>query len=167
MSQGPEDDGDVVLRSRARRIRPQQGPPRRAVHLDPAPGAPRPRPRGGRVLLQAQVQGGRELILGARTGPVLLVGLGGVHAEVLRDVALGVPPLTDRDAEDMLDGLRGAPLLAGYRGQPGVDRAARVDARLRRSALAEEVPRLAELDVNPLLALAQGAVVVDARARLE
>lgn len=128
-------------------------------------------PARGRLLVQAQVQGGRELILGARTdpavGPVLLVGLGGVHAEVLRDVALGVPPLTDRDAEDMLDGLRGAPLLAGYRGQPGVDRAALVDALLRLSALAEEVPRLAELDVNPLLALAHGAVVVDARARLE
>lgn len=125
----------------------------------------------GRFLVQAQVQGGREVILGAHrdpaVGPVLLVGLGGIHAEVLRDVSLGVTPLTDRDAEDMLDGLRGAKLLTGYRGAAPVDRAALVDALLRLSALAEEVPALAELDVNPLLALERGAVVVDARVRLE
>lgn len=127
----------------------------------------------GRFLVQAQVQGGRELILGAHTdpavGPVLLVGLGGVHAEVLRDVALGIPPLTDRDADDMLAALRGAQLLTGFRGEAGVDRPALIDALLRLSVLTEEVPRLAELDVNPLLALPEGrgAIVVDARARLE
>lgn len=119
-----------------------------------------------------QVPPGRELILGARVdaavGLVVLVGLGGVHAEVLRDVALRVPPLTARDADDMLGQLRGAALLAGHRGEPGVDRAAVRDALMRLAALAECLPRLLELDVNPLLAQpgAGGAIVVDARLRL-
>jgi acyl-CoA synthetase (NDP forming) len=81
--------------------------------------------RRTRLLVMRQVPPGRELILGARVdaavGLVVLVGLGGVHAEVLRDVALRVPPLTARDADDMLGQLRGAALLAGHRGEPGVD----------------------------------------------
>jgi acetyl coenzyme A synthetase (ADP forming)-like protein len=125
-----------------------------------------------RLLVMRQVEQGRELILGARVdaavGPVVLAGLGGVHAEVLRDVALRVPPLTDRDADDMLSGLRGYPLLAGHRGEPGVDLPAVRDAVVRLAALAEALPRLLELDVNPLMALTpgHGAVVVDARLRL-
>ena len=126
----------------------------------------------GRFLIQEQVAGGRELILGASrdpaAGPVVLVGLGGVHAEVLSDVALRVLPLTDREAAAMVDDLRGAPLLAGHRGEAGIDRPALEDALLRLAQLVDACPRIAELDVNPLIALppGQGAVAVDVRVRL-
>lgn len=127
----------------------------------------------GRFLIQEQIAGGRELILGARrdpaTGPVVMVGLGGVHAEVLGDVALRVLPLTDREATSMVDDLRGAPLLAGHRGETVVDRPAVEDALLRLAQLIDACPRIAELDVNPLIARpeGQGAVAVDVRVRLE
>lgn len=127
--------------------------------------------RGGRFLLQRQVEAARELILGAQrdpaVGPVVVVGLGGIHTEVLGDVALRVLPLTDRDAGEMLAELRGAPLLRGHRGAPGVDLPAVEDALLRLAALVEACPRIAELDVNPLLAHEPGGgvVAVDARVR--
>lgn len=125
------------------------------------------------LLVQAQVGPGVEVLVGARSDPsvgrVLAFGLGGVHVEVLRDVALRVLPLTDRDAEELLDAIRGAPLLRGHRGAPPVDRAALRELLLRVAALVEACPRLAELDLNPVLALpeGQGAVVVDVRIRLE
>ncbi len=126
----------------------------------------------GRFLLQAQRTGRREVILGARrdpaVGPVVLAGLGGIHTEVLGDVALRVLPITDRDAREMLGGLRGAPLLSGHRGEPGVDLPALEEAVLRLAALVEACPRIAELDVNPLLAggAGEGVVAVDVRVRL-
>lgn len=130
-------------------------------------------PRRGRLLVMEQVRGGaRELILGARTdpavGPVVLVGLGGVQAEVLKDVALGVPPLTDVDADDMIASLRGAALLDGPRKEPPADKAAIRDALLRLSALVDAAPRICDLDVNPLIARrpGQGAIAVDVRIKL-
>ena len=129
-------------------------------------------PERARLLVQRQVQGGKELILGSTrdpaVGPVVLVGLGGTLTEVLRDTQLRVPPLTDQDAKDMLNGLRGAKLLEGYRGATGADRPAIEQAILRLAALVEACPRILEVDVNPLLALppGQGVVAVDVRVRL-
>lgn len=123
------------------------------------------------LLVQRQVGPGVEVLVGANSDPsvgrVLAFGLGGVHVEVLRDVALRVLPLTDRDADELLDAIRGAPLLRGHRGAPPVDRAALRDLLLRVAALVEGCPRLAELDLNPVLALPAGAIAVDVRARLE
>ena len=100
-------------------------------------------------------------------GPVATVGLGGVLPDLLGDRAFRLLPLTDRDATEMLLGLRAAPLLQGYRGTPVADRAAVEDLLLRVSLLADDVPELCELDLSPVHVSATGVVVVDARLRLE
>lgn len=121
---------------------------------------------GVRLLVQEQVPDGVELILGARRdpqlGPVVAVGLGGVFAEALRDVALRVAPLTVEDALEALDELRGAPVLRGARGRPGVARepVARAMAALGQLMLAN--PQVAELDINPLIGAGDRLVAVDA-----
>jgi hypothetical protein len=86
----------------------------------------------------------------------------------VRDVAYRLPPVSDVDAEEMLDRLRAARLLAGYRGAPPADRAALVDVIRRISAFVELVPELRELDLNPVAVQGRGggALVLDARIRL-
>jgi acetyl coenzyme A synthetase (ADP forming)-like protein len=124
------------------------------------------------VLLQRLVPRGVEALVGVTTdpvfGPLLVCGLGGTLVELLRDVAHHLVPVTDRDAEEMLMRLRTGRLLDGYRGAPPGDRRALVDVVCRVSALAEAVPELVELDLNPVRVLepGRGAVVVDARMRL-
>ncbi len=124
------------------------------------------------VLVQAMAPRGVECFVGATQdpvfGPLVAFGLGGVAVELWRDVVFRVGPLTDGDARDMLDGIRGKALLDGFRGAPAADRQALADVLLRIGALVEAVPALAEMDLNPLIALApgQGAVAVDARIRL-
>jgi acetyl-CoA synthetase (ADP-forming) len=125
-------------------------------------------------LVQEMAQGGVvEVILGARHdpeyGPMVLAGLGGVLVEVLRDVQSAPAPLSAADAEAMLRRLRLWPVLAGVRGRPVADIAAAADALVRLSWLAADLgPRLAELDINPLILRAQGrgAIAVDGRAML-
>jgi len=98
-------------------------------------------------------------------GPLIAFGLGGTTLELFGDVVFRITPLTDRDAREMLASIRGRALLDGYRNQPAADKAALVDMLLRVARLAEEVPELAELDLNPVLARppGQGAVALDAR----
>ena len=118
----------------------------------------------------APVHEGVELVVGAkldpRFGAVVLVGLGGVYAEILDDVAVALAPVDEKDAERMLRSLRAAPLLLGARGRPPLDlsAAARAVAALSRAAAA--CPGLAELEANPLLVLRDGALGLDARAVL-
>ena len=113
---------------------------------------------------------GVELIVGAkrdpRFGAIVLVGLGGVHAKILDDVAVALAPVGEDEAERLLRSLRGAPLLAGARGRPPLDlsAAARAVAALSRAAAA--CPAVAELEVNPLLVLPGGAFGLDARVVL-
>ena len=118
-------------------------------------------------LLQKMVSGGRELILGARRdpnfGPVVLFGLGGIYVEVLDDVSLRVAPLTRHDAEEMIAEVRGSRLLRGARGQAPADVDALVEALLALSRLMIEHLEIAELDINPLVALEKGALALDAR----
>lgn len=122
------------------------------------------------VVLQRQVQGGRETIVGvsrdARFGAQLMFGLGGVFVEALRDVVFRIAPIDPSQALDMVRGIRGARVLRGIRGAPPVHEEALVDALCRISQLADDFPDIAELDVNPLLALPEGVVAVDARVRL-
>jgi acyl-CoA synthetase (NDP forming) len=124
------------------------------------------------VLLQREVAGGIEALVGVTTdptfGPLVVCGLGGVLVELLRDVSFHLTPVTDVDARDMLAGLRASRLLDGYRGMAPGDRRAFEDVVLRVSALVELVPEIRELDLNPVKVFppGQGAIVVDARLRL-
>jgi acetyltransferase len=99
-------------------------------------------------------------------GPLVMFGLGGIYVEALRDVVFRVAPISALDAEVMLDGIRGTPILAGMRGRAGVDRVALVDVLRRVSQLAVDFPEIEELDLNPLLAFEDRVVAVDARVRL-
>jgi acyl-CoA synthetase (NDP forming) len=124
------------------------------------------------VLVQPMVRGGTEVIVGmtrdAQFGPLVAFGLGGVYVEVLGDVCFRVAPLTDRDVFEMVRSLRGYRLLEGYRGRPPADVAALEETLLRVARLAEEVPEVVELDLNPVLALPAGlgCAIVDARVRI-
>lgn len=115
--------------------------------------------------------GGVEMTVGglqeAAFGPLVVLGLGGVTVEVLDDHVTRMAPLTDLDAMDMVTGLRGSRLLMGYRGKPGVAIGALVDVLHRVSRLVEDVPEIAELDCNPVIATPTGVVVVDARVRVD
>jgi len=109
----------------------------------------------------------RELILGIKRdavfGTVILVGAGGVTAELFADRSLGFPPLNERLARRMLEDLRIWPLLHGYRGKPPVDLDRLIEAMIRLSYLAADSPEILELDINPLLVDPEGILAVDAR----
>ncbi|MBA2643033.1 MAG: acetate--CoA ligase family protein [Actinobacteria bacterium] len=115
----------------------------------------------------APVAEGVELIVGAkrdpRFGAVVLVGLGGVYAEILDDVAVALAPIDDRQAARLIRSLRGAPLLEGARGRPPLDIAAAAHAVAAVSRAAAACPQILELDVNPLLVTERGALGLDAR----
>jgi acyl-CoA synthetase (NDP forming)/GNAT superfamily N-acetyltransferase len=123
------------------------------------------------VLVQAMAGGGTELLLGIagdpRFGPLVALAAGGATAELIGDVQVRLAPIGPAEAGRMIAGLRSFPLLEGFRGQPRADIAALRDAVLRVGALAAGHPEVAELDCNPLVAGPGGAVVVDARARLQ
>ena len=116
----------------------------------------------------AEPAGGVELLAGARFdarfGPLLLVGTGGIHAEVLHDTAVALAPVDEPLAAAMLRSLRIAPLLQGARGRPALDLAAAARAIAALSRVAAAHPELAELEVNPLLVTPDGCVALDARA---
>jgi acyl-CoA synthetase (NDP forming)/RimJ/RimL family protein N-acetyltransferase len=123
-----------------------------------------------RVLVQPMLAGGVETLVGVVQepvfGPLVVFGLGGVATDVLGDHAARLAPLTDVDAEEMIRGVRAAPLLFGHRGAPAVDTAALADLLLRVSRLADDLPEVAELDLNPVIARPDGAHAVDIRIRL-
>jgi acetyltransferase len=122
-----------------------------------------------KVLVQRQVEGGVEAIVGIvcdpDLGPLVVAGLGGREVELMRDVSFRMTPVTDDGAREMIDRLRMRPLLEGYRGAPRADRGALEEIVRRVSALADDVPEIVELDLNPVKVLSEGegAVVVDAR----
>src|SRR3954447_2623892 len=122
-------------------------------------------------LVQSMVPDGVELLVGVAYdplfGPVLVCGAGGVTAELLGDVGARITPLTDRDAGELIESLRILPLLRGWRGAPPTDIAGLQDVVLRISALVEAHPEIAELDLNPVIVGPSGAVVVDARLRIQ
>jgi acetyltransferase len=131
---------------------------------------PEARHDGFSVQAMARRPEASELILGLKEdtqfGPVLLVGQGGSGAEVLRDRALGLPPLNLRLARAMLEETRVHARLRGGAGLPSADLDAIALALVRLAELAVEVPEIVELDVNPLLADAEGILALDARVRL-
>jgi len=96
-------------------------------------------------------------------GPTVMFGLGGIFVEVLKDVSFRVAPLARKDAYNMIEQIKGFPILRGVRGQKPSDIGALVDVIMRVSALAMENPEIKELDLNPVLAFEKGASIVDAR----
>jgi len=122
------------------------------------------------ILVQQMVKGGRELIVGMSRdpslGPMLMFGLGGTLVEVLGDVVFRLAPIHRLDAAEMVRGIRGFRLLTGVRGAPPADLGALEDVLLRVSRLATDFPEIAELDLNPVLAFADGVRAVDARVML-
>jgi acyl-CoA synthetase (NDP forming) len=99
-------------------------------------------------------------------GPLVMFGLGGIHVEVLRDVAFRVEPISDIDAQEMIRSLRGFRLLEGFRGERPADLAALGDAIQRISQLVGTHHRITELEINPLTVFERGAIAVDARIRV-
>ena len=122
---------------------------------------------GAQALVAPMVDGGVELLLGAKRdpqfGPVVLLGFGGVLAETIGDVAFALPPFTAADARRYLDGLRLRPLLDGVRGRPAANIDAACELAARFSVLADELRDvIAEIDVNPVIVNEHAAVAVDA-----
>ena len=125
------------------------------------------------VLVQPLVRRGVEAMVGLTRDPAIGalvgVGMGGTDVEVIGDVQFGLAPLTDSDVEHLVDRTRLRRLLAGHRGRPVADRRALETLILRISALADAVPEIAELDLNPVIVRpdGEGCAVVDARVRVQ
>ncbi len=122
-------------------------------------------------LVQEMAPEGVELIVGVvqdrQFGPLLACGAGGTSTELLGDVSVRLTPLSVADAREMLRSLRLFPLLDGYRGAPRCDVEGLEELLLRVSALVEAHPEVAEMDLNPVVALPDGPIAVDARVRVE
>ena len=122
------------------------------------------------VLVQAMARPGREVIVGAITDPtfgkVVMVGLGGIFVETLKDVTFGLAPVTRGRAREMFDEIQGAAILRGTRGELPVDFDALCDVVVKVSQLVTEVPEIGELDLNPVIARPDGCTAVDARIAL-
>ncbi|MGB6339381.1 MAG: acetate--CoA ligase family protein [Candidatus Aminicenantaceae bacterium] len=122
-------------------------------------------------VLQEHLAGGKEVILGSKgnldLAPTVMFGLGGVFVEVLKDVQFRLAPLSREDAMEMIQSIKGYPILEGTRGEKPVDIDAVVDILLRLSELGTDFPQLDEMDLNPVLVFpkGKGAAVVDARIK--
>ncbi|WAX57636.1 GNAT family N-acetyltransferase [Jatrophihabitans cynanchi] len=125
---------------------------------------------GTDILLQPMLAPGTELIVGAlqdqRFGPVVMIGAGGVLSDLLADRQFALAPLDEAAAARLVGRLRTAPLLDGYRGRPVVPRAAVADVIARIAQLVDDVPEIAELDLNPIICHGSTLTVVDARIRV-
>jgi len=124
------------------------------------------------VTVQPMVKGGIETIVGVTQdpsfGPLIMFGLGGIYAELLKDIAVRLHPLTDLDARELVGSIKMAKLLEGFRGSPPSDTPALEELLLRLSALVEDIPEITELDFNPVKVMprGEGYWVVDARIML-
>jgi acetyl coenzyme A synthetase (ADP forming)-like protein len=125
---------------------------------------------GPPVLVQPMVRGGAELLAGIVQdpvfGPLVAVGPGGVLAELIGEAAFRIAPLTDQDAEELVLGGKAGRLVRGFRGASAADAGALVDLVHRLARLGEALHAVAELDLNPVIALSEGCIVVDARVRV-
>jgi acetyl coenzyme A synthetase (ADP forming)-like protein len=126
--------------------------------------------RMGGATVQAMAPVGVETIVGLvhdpSFGPLVMFGTGGTAVELFGDRSFRILPLTGLDAAELVRSVRGSPLLFGYRGSPEVDVSALEDLLLRVGLLAEDIPEIAEMDLNPVIAWPGGAVAVDAKIRV-
>ncbi|HOX44241.1 MAG TPA: acetate--CoA ligase family protein [Myxococcota bacterium] len=118
------------------------------------------------MLVQRMLRSEREFVAGLsrdpQFGPCVMFGLGGIFTEVLQDVSFRVAPIETRDAEEMMDEIKGAKLLGPFRGKPAVDRAALAALLVALSRLGAELEAVAEVDINPILIDGSRPVAVDA-----
>ena len=125
----------------------------------------RPEAKISGVLVQPMAEPGVELVLGLRRdpafGPVIMVGLGGILVEVLKDVVFGAPPIGPAAAKEMISNLKGAAVLSGVRGKRGVSLDALALALCSLSQLALAHPEIVELDLNPVFGNESGVTAVD------
>lgn len=119
------------------------------------------------VAVQGMAKIGTEIIMGmikdASFGPVVMFGLGGVLVEVLKDVSFRIVPIEKIDAQEMTSEIQGRKLLQGYRGQEPADVPCLQDMLVKLSDFVNETPGIEEIDMNPVFAYKDGALVVDAR----
>jgi len=122
------------------------------------------------VLVQPMIAGTAELLAGVVQdpvfGPLVAFGPGGVMAELIGEAGFRIAPLTDNDAEELVFGGKAGRLVAGFRGAPPADGAALLDLVHRLARLGDDLHAVAELDLNPVIARADGCAVVDARVRV-
>jgi len=123
------------------------------------------------INIQKMAPAGVEVIIGTTTdstfGPVIMFGMGGVLAELIKDVSFRVIPINKGDADSMVREIKGFPILEGYRGSEGVDLVSLRDALLKVSALVEQCPEIMEMDINPIFATPKGIVAADSRILLK
>jgi acetyl-CoA synthetase (ADP-forming) len=119
------------------------------------------------VIVSAMAAKGREVIVGVardlQFGPAVMFGLGGVLVEALGDVSIRLAPMSGKDAAEMISEIRGAKLLAGFRGEKPADIASIRDLLLKVSEFAASRPDISELDLNPVIVYEKGIAIVDAR----
>jgi acyl-CoA synthetase (NDP forming)/GNAT superfamily N-acetyltransferase len=124
----------------------------------------------GQLTIQPMIASGTELIVGAvqdsQFGPLIMLGAGGVLTDLIADRQFRLAPLSIEDADGMIESLRCAPLLDGYRGRTAVSRPALRTLLLRVSALVDDLPELIELDLNPVVCQGDDLIVVDAKIRV-
>lgn len=125
------------------------------------------------IVVQPHVEEGLEVMVGMTDdevfGPLVTFGLGGVLIEILEDISVRITPLTNYDANGMLDEIKGARLLDGYRGSPPADRESLKELLLRISILVEDVPEIKEMDLNPVKAFTpgNGYTALDGRIKVQ
>ncbi len=126
-----------------------------------------PNARISGILVQKMAPKGLEVIIGGLRdnifGPVVMFGLGGIFVEVLKDVSFRIAPITINDALEMMSEIKSAKLLEGYRGQPPVNKEALAKTIIAVAKLLEENPEIDSIDLNPVIAYPDKALVVDAR----
>jgi acyl-CoA synthetase (NDP forming) len=118
------------------------------------------------ILVQEMIKGNREFVIGLtrdpQFGPCVMFGLGGIFTEALKDVSFRVAPITEADAEEMIDEIKTKALLEAFRGSPPVDRSILVKSLVGIGKLGFENDEIAEIDINPLIISGKKPVAVDA-----
>jgi acetyltransferase len=120
----------------------------------------------GKVIVYRQVEGKIELILGLlrdrNFGPCVMLGLGGIMAEILSEAAFAPAPLNEQDAMELIYCLRGQKIFDGFRGEPSIDRKELARTIIALGDIGLKYPRIQEIDINPIIVSESGLVAVDA-----
>jgi len=123
-----------------------------------------------KFFIQKYLPGGRELIVGAKAenglGHLIMFGIGGIFVEVLKDVIFKIAPVTRTEVKDMLSSIKAAALLDGIRGESGLNKDVVIEIIQRTSQLVTDLPVIKEMDLNPIIAIKDQVLAVDARIKI-